>query len=367
MLQIIKKRNIYFTISGFLVAISLIGLIVFGSKLGIDFNGGTLMEVRFTEKRPEMSEIKEALIPLDLEDVVQASGENSFIIRTKELNEDEHLAVLNLLRGSFAPILPQKDGIAPVSALSVISLDDMGENITVNTDELVLEAEDENGEITTQKVNEEGNLVDIVQGELVSVDYEKNQLIEDRYEFVGPVIGKELRTKSVYAIILVLIAIILYVAWAFRKVSYPVDSWKYGIVAVIALFHDILIVVGVFVFLGEYLNVEVNSAFVAALLTILGYSVNDSIVVFDRIRENLPRVKESFDDIVNISVNETIKRSVNTSITTLLVLLSIYFLGGTSIKSFVLALIIGVLAGTYSSIFLASPLLVVWHKVSRKK
>lgn len=170
-----------------------------------------------------------------------------------------------------------------------------------------------------------------------------------------------------YSIILVIIAIILYVSWAFRKVSFPVDSYKYGLVAVIALFHDILIVIGIFVFLGNFYNVEVNSPFVAALLTILGYSVNDSIVVFDRIRENLPKIKEKFADIVNLSVNQTIKRSINTSLTTLLVLVAIYFYGGESIKSFILALIIGVIAGTYSSIFLASGLIVSWQEYERNK
>lgn len=187
---------------------------------------------------------------------------------------------------------------------------------------------------------------------------------ELRYEFIGPVIGKELKDKAFYAIILVIIAIILYVAWAFRKVSYQVSSWSYGLIAVVALIHDILIVIGLFAFLGNFMQVEVGLPFVAALLTILGYSVNDTIVVFDRIRENLHKKGKhgDFEEIVNISVNETIARSINTSFTTLIVLFMVFFLGGVTLKFFILALIVGIIIGTYSSIFLAATLLVQTQK-----
>lgn len=187
---------------------------------------------------------------------------------------------------------------------------------------------------------------------------------ELRYEFIGPVIGKELKDKAFYAIILVIIAIILYVAWAFRKVPYQVSSWSYGLIAVVALIHDILIVIGLFAFLGNFMQVEVGLPFVAALLTILGYSVNDTIVVFDRIRENLHKKGKhgDFEEIVNISVNETIARSINTSFTTLIVLFMVFFLGGVTLKFFILALIVGIIIGTYSSIFLAATLLVQTQK-----
>ena len=193
---------------------------------------------------------------------------------------------------------------------------------------------------------------------------------ELRFEFIGPIIGQELKSQAIYSIIVVIFAIILYVAWAFRKVSYQVSSWKYGIIAVIALVHDILMVVGVFAILGNVIGVEVGLPFIAALLTILGYSVNDTIVIFDRIRENLHK-KEShsreFEETINISINESITRSVNTSLTTLIVLSSIFFFGGASIKFFVLALILGMIAGTYSSIFLAASLLVEFNKYGKKK
>jgi len=190
----------------------------------------------------------------------------------------------------------------------------------------------------------------------------KSNIEELRFDSVGPSIGEELKRKSVYAIFFVLIAIVLYIAWAFRKVSKPIASWKYGVIAIITLFHDVMITIGVFVILGRYFNVEINAPFVAAILTVLGYSVNDTIVIFDRIRENLPKSDENFEKTINISVNQTFARSINTSLTTILVLLSIVFFGGQTIKSFALALSIGVFVGTYSSIFLAAPLLVVWEK-----
>lgn len=187
---------------------------------------------------------------------------------------------------------------------------------------------------------------------------------EVSFESIGPTIGKELRSKAITAIILVLVFIILYITFAFRKIGMgPVQSWVYGGVAVITLAHDILFVTGVFALLGIFFQVEIGSLFVTALLTTLGFSIHDTIVVFDRIRERL-RVNpaSTFEQTVNESVNQTILRSINTSITTILVLISLYIFGGESIKDFVLALIIGIFIGTYSSIFIASPLLVTWER-----
>ncbi|MBI2454417.1 MAG: protein translocase subunit SecF [Parcubacteria group bacterium] len=188
---------------------------------------------------------------------------------------------------------------------------------------------------------------------------------EKRFESIGPVIGAELQKKSIKAIIYVLILIILYIAWAFRKVSKPVSSWKYGVTAIAALVHDVAIPTGIFAALGHFKGVEIDSYFVTAILTILGFSVHDTIVVFDRIRENLRKnPSEKFDLTVNNSVNETIARSINTSLTVFLVLLAAYFLGGESTNNLILALILGVFFGTYSSMFVASPILVIWsgHK-----
>jgi len=197
---------------------------------------------------------------------------------------------------------------------------------------------------------------------LAKQENKDNSLVEQRFESVGPSIGQELKVKSLYAIFFVLVAILIYISYVFLKVSRPVASWKYGLTAIIAMFHDAIITVGVFAVLGHFYGVEINIAFVAAILTVLGYSVHDSIVVFDRIRENLPKSDLDFEGTVNLSLNQTLGRSINTSLTTLLVLTSIIIFGGASIRPFVLALAVGIFIGTYSSIFFAAPLLVIWER-----
>ncbi len=298
MYKIIQKRKIWLSISSLAVAISIVFLFMWGLNLGIDFTGGSLLEVKFNTERPTTAEVQSALSDLDLGSLlVQPLEEKGMILRFQDISEEKHQAVL-------------------------------------------------------KKLND-----------LVGKDSGVEEL---RFDSVGPSIGQELKSKSLSAIILVLIVIVLYIAYAFRKVSKPVASWKYGVTAIIALFHDVLITMGVFAYLGHFYDVEVNAPFVAAILTVLGYSVNDTIVVFDRLRENLPKSDTDFEETVNLSVNQTIVRSINTSFTTLLVLLSVLFYGGDSIKSFIMALSIGVFVGTYSSIFLASPLLVVWEKFKNR-
>lgn len=190
-----------------------------------------------------------------------------------------------------------------------------------------------------------------------------------RVDFINSTVSKELKSKSLRAIFLAIAMIMAYIAWAFRKVSRPVESWKYGLGAVIALAHDVLITAGVFSVLGHFLGIEVGIPFIAALLTILGFSVHDTIVVYDRTRENLLRSsnKVDFPDIVNKSLNETLVRSINTSLTVIITLLAIYIFGGASIKYFSLALLIGITFGTYSSIFIASALLVTFYKFALRK
>ncbi|MEK7109402.1 MAG: protein translocase subunit SecF [Patescibacteria group bacterium] len=195
---------------------------------------------------------------------------------------------------------------------------------------------------------------------------------EDQFTSVGPVIGQELLQKAWIAIVLVVLCIIAFIAFAFRGVSKPVASWKYGIVAIITLLHDILLPAGLFAALGHFAGAEVDSLFIVALLTILGISINDTIVVFDRIRENLRNnvdrsKREEFGDVVSRSIMQTLTRSINTSLTVIIVLVSLYFFGPEATKYFSLTLIVGMVAGTYSSIFLAAPLLVAWQKWSDKK
>jgi preprotein translocase subunit SecF len=187
-----------------------------------------------------------------------------------------------------------------------------------------------------------------------------------RLDYIGPSISSELKSKAIWALAVAVVGIALYIAYAFRKVSRPVESWKYGLGAVAALVHDILITVGIFAALGHFFNMEIDSSFIAALLTILGFSVHDTIVVYDRTRENLLKSgSEKFDETVNRSLNETMARSINTSLTVLITLLAIFIFGGASIKNFTLALLIGITFGTYSSIFVASSLIVDWWKWER--
>ncbi len=191
----------------------------------------------------------------------------------------------------------------------------------------------------------------------------RGDVYEVSYSAVGPSVGAELRSSAIAAVAILLVLIAVYVAWAFRNVAGEVSSWKFGVVTLVTAFHDIIIPLGVFAVLGRVLGYAVDTAFVAAILTILGYSINDTIVVFDRTRERLQRVRSSepFEDVVNKSVMETLGRSINTTLAVLLPLFAIFFIGGTSTRPFVLALIIGVAAGAFSSIFFASPLIVAWQ------
>ncbi len=300
-----KSKFIWLTLSGILVVTSIVLLSVFGLKLGIDFTGGSLLEIEVANSnRPETSIVKQKLEDLDFLDSaqVQPAGENGFLIRMKTLTEEEH-----------------------------------------------------------QKVN--GALSELVKTNVAEGTQNQPEIKELRFESIGPVIGKELSRRSIYAIVLVLIAIIIYLAYVFRKVSREISSWKMGAAAIIALIHDVLIVVGSFCLLGVFLNVEIDTMFITAILTVIGFSVHDTIVVLDRIRFNLLQLPDAdFEETTNLSINQTLARSINTSLTAIFVLLALYLFGGESTKWFVLALIIGIFIGTYSSIFIASPILVFWRK-----
>jgi len=308
MISIIRKRKIWFTFSSLMIIMSIIALVAFGLKLGIDFTGGSLLEIEFAIPRPNNQQINDILTTNGINNaIVQPIGEKEVEIRFKDIDEATHQKVLAELKNNLKP-------------------------------------------------------TEFKEGDTV--------LTEKRFDSIGPSIGNELKKKTVWAIIIVSIAIIAYIAWAFRKVSKPIASWKYGVIAVVALIHDIIITVGLFAILGKFYGIEANAPFIAALLTIFGYSNNDTIVVFDRIRENLIRHRgDDFEDIVDRSINEVIVRSINTSVTVLLALFVLLLFGGATIRDFVLALIFGVIIGTYSSVFLASPLLVVWEKwlMSRKQ
>ena len=292
---LVRIRKFSYIFSIILVLTSITSLAFYGLKFGIDFTGGSLIEVQF-ESRPDINIVRQKIESLNFGQVViQPAGDAGFSIRTSELSTDERQKMTTELSG-----------------LGKIK------DISANT--------------------------------------------------IGPTIGQELRSRSIWAMILVLIAIILYIAFSFRKVSLPVSSWFYGIFAVIALFHDVFIPLGVFSLLGHFKGIEVDTLFVTAILTVLGFSVHDTIVVFDRIRENLTLSrKETFEETVGRSLSQTLTRSINTSLTVLVVLTALFFLGAEATKYFALALIIGIVAGTYSSIFIASPLLVTWNTYREKK
>jgi len=295
---IIKHRQLFYLISALAVGGSLLAIAFFGLRFGIDFKGGSIVEVKYQTDRPSLPLVRQAVNDLNLGSVaVQPTGDSGYLFRLREISDDEKISLLTAAR---------LDANLP--------------------------------------------------------------LTEVRSSSIGPSLGAELARKGIIAITIVSILIILFIAFVFRQVSRPVASWKYGVIAVITLLHDIIIPTGIFAWLGAVRGAEIDALFITALLTILGLSVNDTIVVFDRIRENL-RLKAApyFEETVGMSLNQTFTRSINTSLTVILVLLSLYFLGGPTTKDFALVLVIGMAVGTYSSIFLASPLLVTWQKWSERR
>ena len=354
MFKIIQKRKIWFSFSGLLVLLSILALIFWGLNLGIDFTGGSLLELKFNANRPDNSQIQEAVAGLELPNIyIQPIDDDGILVRTVSLSEEQHQDILKAIDkiGSDETTATEDNLHPEAKNLSAENFGITGEGL-------------ENLKIET--IGSGGEMIDfnLIDDQPTAGNF--NSFEELRFDSIGPIIGQELKQKAIYAIIIVLIAIILYIAYAFRKVSHPVESWKFGLSAIVALAHDIIIITGIFAVLGHFLNIQLDSYFVTALLTVLGFSVHDTIVTFDRTRENLRRHQDkTFEDVVNLSVNETIVRSLNTSLTTIFVLLAIILFGGETIKYFVLALMMGAIVGTYSSIFLASPLLMIWYKVKK--
>lgn len=211
--------------------------------------------------------------------------------------------------------------------------------------------------------------VDDKQNEILIIQLQRlTKAKEESFETIGPTIGQETTVNAVKALVIAAILIVFYIALSFRKVPKPASSWRFGVCAIIALIHDVLVVVGIFSILGHFFGIEVDSLFVTALLTVIGFSVHDTIVVFDRIRENLRRtIGLPFGQVVNDSILQTLVRSLNTSLTALLVLFTLLLFGGASIRWFIVALLIGITSGTYSSIFNAAQLLVLWQEWRDKR
>ena len=228
------------------------------------------------------------------------------------------------------------------------------------------------GEITVQPTGQNGVILRMgeinedVHQKIIQKLGEISPVQEKRFENIGPSIGKELRQKTIILIVISFLLLLIYIAIAFRKVSRSLFSWQYGIISIIALIFDILIPIGVLALLGKLYNIQFNIPIITALLTILGYTINDKVIIFDRVRENILRSRgEDFESIVNQSLNQTLTRSLSTGFCTLLVLISLFLFGGETLKYFSLVLIIGIIVGTYSSIFLAAPLLVFWYRRRR--
>ncbi len=297
-----QNQHILFLLPVFFSALSIVALFMWGLKPGIDIAGGSMLQVSY-ESRPEMAAVNEKVAELSYGEIrVQPSNENDYILRQRELTNEEKQALMDAL-GTFGTVS------------------------------------------------------------------------EVQFNSVGPSIGEEIVQKSWWAITLVSISTILFIAFAFRHVSKPVSSWKYGVVAIVTLLHDVLIPTGLFAYLGHTRGAEVGVFFIVAILTTLGISINDTIVVFDRIRENLRlnedhRNHEQFSDVVWRSIMQTLTRSINTSLTVIIMLVALFVWGPESTKDFSLTLIVGMIAGTYSSILLASPMLVYlakWQNDGTKK
>lgn len=319
---VITHKKIFLTIALGIVLASLGILITLGLPLGIDFTGGSLTEVSY-DTRPDKAMVDQKLAELDLggyslRQSTDEAGREGYILRTRDLEENQRIAV--------------SEAVTHVG---------------------------EGGEVT-------------------------------RFTSIGPVIGQELKDKLVWALGGVLLVIVLYVAFAFRGVSKPVGSWMYGGITVLVLGHDVLVPAALMAVLGYFTGAEVDILFVTAILAVLGYSVNDTIVVFDRVRENLVTNRQEkkkqvnlgggvsrteisykytkpFEEIIGMSVSQTLARSINTSLTTFLALCALYFFGGDVTKNFALVLIAGVIAGTYSSICIANPLLALIARYKEAK
>lgn len=290
-MYIVRHRTLFFWITGLILAAAIASILFFGLPLGIDFTGGTLIQLDYSSGRPPLATIQHEVssVPLGAVSVLD-SGTSGVSIRTSTLTPAEHAAIL-----------------AAVSQ-------------NASTTEL-------------------------------------------GYTSVGPALGSQFATKALWALLAVALVIILYIAWAFRKVSRPVPSWGYGVAVVAMLAIDLIVPTGFYAILCHYTGAQVDSLFVVALLALLGYCVNDVIVIFDRIREHLAKnekmnIKESFEDTIGKSINETMTRSINTALTVALALLALVYFGAPATRDFALVMLVGVVIGTFSSICRSAPLLI---------
>ncbi len=296
-INVIKYKAVFLGISLIMLAASAFAVFSFGFKLGIDFTGGSLWQVKIQDTNTEaVQTFFEEDLKTEVSNISYDAQSETYAITLNEISDAKRQEDLTALKAKFS-------GVEDVEFLAI-----------------------------------------------------------------SPSVSDEIKHKAMLAIVFVMLGISLYIAFVFRKVSKPISSWKYGVITLFTLFHDVIVPAGVFACLSRYLNITIDTNFIVALLVVMGFSVHDTIVVFDRIRENLLKTRnKSLGEIVNMSVNETLRRSINTSLTLIIVLLALFFLGPVSLKFFILAMLIGTAVGTYSSIFVASPLLVIVQKLSRSK
>jgi preprotein translocase subunit SecF len=323
-MYIIKHRAFFFWLTGLILVAAVASIAVFGLPLSIDFTGGSLVEVEYAGQRPDIAALKTNVDALKLGEVsLRESGANGVTLRARTLTPDEHQALLKALGGAATSSMPR----IPVTV-------------------------DKNGV-----------------GHIDPADFAAAQaagaasMTETRFTSIGPSLGSELMRKSEWALGAVMLAIVLYIAWAFRRVSRPVPSWGYGVAVVAMLAIDIIVPTGFYAALAHYTGAQVDVLFVVALLALMGYVVNDVIIVFDRVREHLANnekrnVDQPFEEAVGQAIDETIGRSINTSLTVVLALLALIFIGAEATRNFALVLLVGVVIGTFSSICRSAPLLI---------
>jgi preprotein translocase subunit SecF len=290
MINIVKRRYLYFGISLLVIIPGMIALAIWGLPLAIDFTGGSLLDVSFEAgKTPAPAQVVALYDEFGYPDsLVQTAGSNEIIVRSKALDESTRANIVSAMEKRF------------------------------------------NSTVTVQ-----------------------------RFDNVGPAVGQEVATRAAGAVGLAAVGILIYITFAFRGIPH---AFRYGVSAIIAMLHDVAVVVGVEAILGHFLGWEVDALFLTALLTVIGFSVHDSIVVFDRIRENANIYRRlPYETVVNHSIVQTLDRSINTQLTVMFTLLALALFGGITIRHFVVTLLVGVFSGTYSSIFNASPILVVWE------
>ncbi len=339
-IHFIKNAKKFLTLSGTLFILSILSFFIIGTNLGTDFTGGTLLEFKF-EKPITKDEISKALVNAE----VDLKNLSTSIIETKKTDKSTDKSVINTPSSSVTD--------------KAITTDDSqkSEEVLDLASAKVLES-GENGFIIKTKY-----LTSVTHEKLLSILKDKLPAFEEkRFTTMGAIVGSTMLQKALIAVLLASIMIILYISFAFRKIPKQLNPWRFGVSAVVALIHDVTIVTGIFIILGKVLNVEIDALFITAILTVLGYSVNDTIIIFDRLRENI-LIHGKFDNFAQVTddaLNQTLRRSIGTASSVIIALISILIFGSPSIFYFILALTIGIILGTYSSIFIAPPIMVYW-------